>query len=92
MLTWDFAGTALMLGGAAPPDSPVHLAAFPLVRDLLECSGESDALMTWYKSPGQRVFFEKVELGGIEPSRALESRTCSVAITAGQGAFWSVLH
>ena len=29
--------------------------------------GESDAVMTWCKGPGQRVFVDKVELGEVEP-------------------------
>ena len=92
MLTWDYAGTALMLGGRHPQIHPSIPAAFPLVRDLLDCSGESDALMTWYKSPGQRAFSDKVELGGIEPSRAFGRRTSSAAIAADQSAFSSVLQ
>ena len=70
-LTWCSALAISMLGVAylqIPPSIPT---TFPLVRALLGCSGESDALMTRCKTPGQRTFSDKVELGGIEPTVAL---------------------
>jgi len=67
-VTWEFSIQDRVLGGVAPHIPPSISAAFPLVRDLLEPMGESAALVTWHKSPGQRACSDNVELGESNPS------------------------
>ena len=63
-LTCDFSSLEPSLGGESPPAT---LIAFPLVTALQAFLGVFAALAVFYITPGQRLFLDKVELGGIEP-------------------------
>ena len=62
--TCGFAESDSLLGGESPPAT---LIAFPLVTALQAFLGVFAALAVFYITPGQRLFLDKVELGGIEP-------------------------
>jgi hypothetical protein len=63
-VTCSFSGFVFLLGGESPPSI---LIAFPLVTALQAFQGVFAALVLFYIIPGQSLFMEKVELGGIEP-------------------------
>lgn len=63
-------------GGSGTPGFPVHLGLISPGQSPAQTDGESAALVPSHKSSGQRVISDLVELGGIEPSRALRRRSC----------------
>ena len=65
-VTCGFSVLDLVLGGESPPAT---LIAFPLVTALQAFLGVFAALAVFYITPGQQLFLDKVELGGIELPR-----------------------
>ena len=70
-VTWEFSIQDRVLGGVAPPHSPVRLDRISPGERPARTLEESDALVTWCKSPGQRAISDKVELGESNPSAGL---------------------
>ena len=62
------------------------------LRDHQPLSEQAPPVIDGVKAQVMRAFSDRVELGGIEPSRALRHHPCSVAIAAGQGTFSNVLQ
>ena len=85
-MTCGFATPDFLLG-CATPHPRVPFGRISLVAALRADRGESDPLMTCYKSAGQRLVLDKVELGGIEPLRGSVRRTWSRTILPGHDTF-----
>jgi hypothetical protein len=67
-VTCSFSGFVSLLGVSHPRIPPSDPIAFPLVTALRVVPGGFPALVVIYITPGQSLYLEKVELGGIEPS------------------------
>ena len=83
-MTCGFATPDFLLGVGNPHIPPAGLGSFPLVTALRVDRGESAALMVCYKRPGQSLFLDKVELGGIEPLEIVwlgVDRCCLVVVS-----------